>query len=125
VTPFNAHLTTDGWCVEAEKSEAENIAQKIREYLVAAAEAEELPTSANAALSKIKVNRSEALKAWAAMKTSGEIVKTDGGYILTGSAVPGGSENHPQSPELVPRFPTLCRGTGNRNQQNYHLRGGA
>jgi hypothetical protein len=117
VTPFTAQLNTDGWTLEAEKSEAENIAQKIRDYLHAAAAAEELPTSANAALCKIKVNRAEALKAWASMKTTGEIAKTDDGYYaLTGSAVPGGSENHSQSPELVLRFPTPSRGTGNRNQ---------
>jgi hypothetical protein len=94
VAPFTARLTTNGWVVEAERTKEQTAEDKLRDYLRAAEAADELPASGTAAARGAHVNKAEALKAWAALKGTNELEKTDRGYRLikaNGSAVPAGS----------------------------------
>jgi hypothetical protein len=116
VTPFTAQLTTDGWTVEGEPSKADSVVIKLREYLQLAADAGDSPKSANSALSRLKVNRAEGLRAWAVLKASGELVKTDEGYSLTpsGSGGSGWFREPFSAAGTGSTVPDSSLGTGNR-----------
>jgi putative DNA primase/helicase len=83
VSSFTAALTGDGWRVDDLETETDQTARKLREYLSLAHQANERPTSANAAISKAGVQRNKGLTAWADMLKRRELIKhPDGGFYV-------------------------------------------
>jgi hypothetical protein len=79
IAPFLAHLTVDGWAVS--HLCASNVADKLLAYVRLAEAAGERPTSANAAISRVGVNRNQGLEAWRALLNRGAICKhPEGGF---------------------------------------------
>jgi putative DNA primase/helicase len=85
VQPFIASLTDAGWAVSSvEAAESSGLDSKLKAYLRTAAELEELPKSASAAVKGAGVNRQGGLQAFARLVREGTVVKADGGgYVLT------------------------------------------
>lgn len=82
VAPFNARLMPDGWHVDGVDA-TDLVTRKLREYLDLAHKAGERPKSANAAITGARINRNAGLRAWAELKSSGDLREHhDGGFYI-------------------------------------------
>jgi hypothetical protein len=86
VAPFTAQLTIDGWRTSAASDHPDGrrtAIDKLYEYVRLAHAAGERPKSANDAITKAKVRRTDGLKAWAFLKEQGTILAHhDGGFYV-------------------------------------------
>jgi hypothetical protein len=82
VAPFTASLQADGWQVEG-VDDTNHVTRKLREYLDLAHRAGDRPKSANAAINGAKVGRNAGLRAWADLRSSGDLREHhNGGFYL-------------------------------------------
>ena len=84
VAPFEAHLTPEGWIVQGvEGMKQRTTSDRLLDYLRAAHEAGDRPKSANTAIVRARLNRSEGLRAWGALLKAKTLIQhQEGGFYV-------------------------------------------
>jgi hypothetical protein len=73
--PFVAALTPNGWVVEGQHVVEDSATRKLRDYVLAAEAAGELPKTASQAISGARVNKAAGLRAWGQLLQQGRVRK--------------------------------------------------